>query len=417
MGDNRVGRAKPKRMADTKRNPDIVSTATFCVLPWMTLATNASGQFRVCCHATPGLNQIKNEAGQTLRIDRDDVREVWNAPTYRQLRTEMINQIEPAMCSRCFKEERAGVVSFRQNMNTRFLKKLKPVIDEEGRAPFKIMYVDLRLGNLCNLRCRMCNPYASNQWLKEWDQVSDVKLREDETLYLSRMTWPENPYIWEQVESILHTVEEIYLTGGEPTLIKQQIPLLEKCVRSGQSKKIILKYNTNLTHIPEKLMELWSSFKLVKVNCSIDGVGPVNDYIRYPSEWSTIDRNLRTMVELSKTQRIRIEIHSTIQAYNLLDLPNLIAYLKPMDLFPFINILDRPAHLNVRILPREVKDEVIAELQAYTRKPKVGGLIRYLEEDWSHLVPEFKKYTDTLDQNREQKLSGLLPKLTSALQF
>lgn len=399
-----------------KKNPDIVSTATFCVLPWMTLATNSSGHFRVCCHALPGLNQIKNEAGQPMRIDRDDARAAWDSPTYRTLRQEMINQIEPKMCSRCFKEEKAGVVSFRQNMNTRFLKKIKPVIDSEGRAPFKIMYVDLRLGNLCNLRCRMCNPFASNQWLKEWDQVGETPLKEDEALYLSRMTWPENPLIWQQLESILHTVEEIYLTGGEPTIIKQQIPLLEKCVQSGVARKIILKYNTNLTYIPEKLIELWSCFKLVKVNCSVDGVGAVNDYIRYPSEWATVDRNLRAMVEMSKSFRFRIEVHSTIQAYNLLDLPNLIDYLRPMDLFPFINILDRPAHLNVRILPRSVKEEVIEALQPYKNKPKVSGLIRYLEEDWSHLVPEFKKYTQTLDQGRGQSLSELSPKLISAFE-
>jgi sulfatase maturation enzyme AslB (radical SAM superfamily) len=403
--------------APAPRNLAIVSTATFCVLPWMTLATNSTGNFRVCCHALPGLNQIRNEAGQPMRIDRDDAREAWNSETYRTLRKEMLAQIEPKMCSRCFKEEKAGVVSFRQNMNTRFLKKIQPVIDAEGRAPFKIMYVDLRLGNLCNLRCRMCNPFASNQWLKEWDLVGDTKLRDDETLYLSRMTWPENPYIWEQLEPILDTVEEIYLTGGEPTLIKQQIVLLEKCVRSGAAGRIILKYNTNLTYIPEKLIELWPYFKLVKLNGSVDGVGPVNDYIRYPSEWATVDRNLRTMVELSKTCRIRIEVHATIQAYNLLDLPNLIEYLKPMDLFPFINILDRPAYLNVRILPRSVKDEVIEAIRPYKSRPKVSGLIRYLEEDWSHLIPEFKKYTSALDQGRQQSLERLSPKLISALTY
>lgn len=381
----------------------------------MHLATTSSGQFRVCCHALPKIGLIRGEQGQALRADVDSLETVWNAPTYRTIRQQMLRGEEPEMCRRCFREERAGVTSFRQSMNSRHLEHIDPTVDADGRAAVNVRYVDLRLGNLCNLRCRMCNPYASSQWVKEWNLVSDTPLTDTETKWLSSMSWPENPKVWELMGAILESVDEIYLTGGEPTLIKQQVPLLEECVRRGLADKITLKYNTNLTYVPEKLLSLWSQFRMVRMNCSIDGVGVLNEYIRHPSVWTEIDANLRKMVGYSKDYRFNIQIHTTVQAYNLLELTDLFGYLKEFGFFPYLNILDRPAYLNARVLPRDLKDEAVDRLAPYLEQPKVKGLIQYLEEDWTHLLPEFRSYTQELDQSRQQSLAETAPILAPAL--
>ena len=72
----------------------------------------------------------------------------------------------------------------------------------------------------------MCNPYASNMWVKEWASVEHA-LTPDMYNKLSKMDWPEEEKTWENLFAIAHTVDEIYLTGGEPTVIKKQQKLLK----------------------------------------------------------------------------------------------------------------------------------------------------------------------------------------------
>lgn len=155
---------------------------TFCVLPWMHLATSASGNLRVCCNSTPGKNFITKSNGTPYKIYKDDLKEAWNSEVYTTIRKQLLNDERPEMCQRCFREEDAGVSSARQAWNKKWQKDIEYTED----VSFDVKYVDLRLGNLCNLKCRMCNPYASNMWVKEWNLVEDA-LSESEYKRLSSM--------------------------------------------------------------------------------------------------------------------------------------------------------------------------------------------------------------------------------------
>ena len=249
----------------------------------MHLATNASGNLRVCCNSTPGKNFIMKPDGTPYKLYRDDMQEAWNSETYQTIRKQLLNSERPEMCQRCFREEDAGIKSARQAWNNKWQKDANYNIT----APFLIKYVDLRLSNLCNLKCRMCNPYASNMWVKEWTSV-DTALSESEYKRLSRMDWPEEEKTWENLFAIAHTVEEIYLTGGEPTVIKKQQKLLDYFIDNGTAKDIRLKYNTNLVKMPDWLLDRWRHFKRVQLNCSIDAVGELDHYIRNPSNWLSL---------------------------------------------------------------------------------------------------------------------------------
>ena len=138
---------------------------TFCILPWMHLATNASGTLRVCCNSTPNKNFIEKEDGTFYKVFRDDIEEAWNSSTYKTIRQQFLNNERPEMCQRCFREEDAGIRSARQSANKKWCKEDDEYTDT---APFDIRYVDLRLGNLCNLKCRICNPIVSSSWLPDY---------------------------------------------------------------------------------------------------------------------------------------------------------------------------------------------------------------------------------------------------------
>ncbi len=377
----------------------------------MHLATNATGHLRVCCNSVPGENRILKEDGQSFKVYRDDLEEAWNSPTYRALRQELLLGKEPKMCVRCFREERAGLKSARMAWNEKFAD-TKVVTNREGCAPFQVRYLDLRLGNLCNLRCRMCNPYASKQWVREWNSIVDVPLAAEELVQLSQVDWPENPKMWKNLSSLLDSVEEIYLTGGEPLLIDEQLKLLQICCEQGFANKISLKYNTNLTRLPEGIVDLWRQFRSVKINASLDAVGGLNSYIRFPSQWPVIERTLQQFVELRKQGVLRLEVHTTVQVYNVLRLPELFEYLLSMSMFPYLNILNHPEAFNIRVLPPALKEQVRLALRPYLDKPKVAGLISYLDEDWGLHREAFCRITQQLDSSRGQQLLAVCPELS-----
>ena len=167
---------------------------TFCVLPFMSLATNASGNLRVCCNVIPGTGFIRKPNGQIYNISKDDMKEAWNSEVYQTLRQQMLDGERPEMCARCFKEEDAGIKSARSGWNNTyyFIDKNLPADWHENndidtskyskQAPFDIKYVDLRLGNLCNLKCRICGRSKPNgmkakqhpQWCQYGHTIGDV---------------------------------------------------------------------------------------------------------------------------------------------------------------------------------------------------------------------------------------------------
>jgi MoaA/NifB/PqqE/SkfB family radical SAM enzyme len=370
----------------------------------MHLATNASGSLRVCCNSTPNQNLITKEDGTSYKLFKDDLQEAWNSKVYNTIREQMLKGERPKMCERCFREEDVGIKSARQAWN------LKWIEDKEysTHAPFNIKYVDLRLGNLCNLKCRMCNPYSSNMWVKEWDLV-ESSLSLDEAKRLSNMTWPEEEKTWENLYSIANTIEEIYLTGGEPTIIQQQHKLLDYFIDNGTAKNIRLKYNTNLTNVPKHLIDKWKKFKKIQLNCSIDAVGELDRYIRYPSRWSTIEKNFEIIRQL---ENANIEIHCTVQMYNILRLDSLLEWAIPYGYKIYFNILNHPDYLNIRCLPKKLKIQSSVALDKYKNLDKVQGIIDYMySEDWSDKLLNFYNYTTVLDKSRDQNLEKIVPEL------
>ena len=389
-----------------------MKSKTFCAMPWNSLATNASGVYRVCCNSIPGKNTIRGEQGELLKIYTHLPSQVWNAPTYKEIRQQMLDGERPAMCERCFKEEDAGIDSARVNYNRKWYNESKnyDVVETPN-----IEYVDLRLGNLCNLRCRMCNPYSSNQWVEEWNDVvvkaelvPNFAISKDEALRLANMDWPSKNKTWDSLIEVANTIEEIYLTGGEPTLALEQYKLFDILIEKDLARSIKLKYNTNLTNIPKKMIEYWSKFKKIQINASIDAYGDLNRYIRYPTAWVSVEKNMDKFVEMPN---VEVQLHCTVQTYNILNLNQLFDWMKKYNNVKlYLNILNHPQVLNIRILPKELKELAESRLAPYLDLPKVKETINYMNaQDDSQALSKFFAYNNTLDNLRKQNFYDLVP--------
>lgn len=396
-----------------------MKSKTFCVIPWIHLSITTSGLFRPCCNVSYMEEDYIN-GGRFKRhsIADEKIEDVWNSDTYVNFRKKMLNGERLAPCSRCYREEEAGVKSSRINFNDTYM----PIADikPDGTCSLNsIKYIDVRLGNVCNLSCRMCNPYASSKWIDE-EKVTELRDVSHEDLdRLKRMDWFDTELFWNNINSILDSCEILYFSGGEPTMFtKHQYKIFDECIKRDIAKNITLRYNTNLTILPPTLIEYWKHFKLVRVNCSIDGVGKVNDYIRYPSKWDVVSRNFKTLQEMKKDYPIGLKVHTTVQMYNIYNLIELFEYFKCVDIFPYLNILNHPPHYNIKVLNKKQKDLISKTLHDWYKKnasdksKKLLQVIDYMnQEDWNHLYEDFIHETRVLDNNRNQTIESYVPEV------
>ena len=385
----------------------------------MHVATNSSGSYRLCCNSNPNTNQIRDpETGKPYKIYKHSVEEIWNSEQYKEYRRQFMNGEMPKTCERCYREEAAGVRSPRIGFNEKWFK--DDVVVAEEIIP-DIRYVDLRLGNLCNLKCRMCNPWSSSMWAKDWHNIAtttDLLPNEPPTSaedfeWLDQMAaWPDRKTTGDNFVAMADTIEEIYLTGGEPTLIKSQYALFDYCIERGISKNIRLKYNTNLTNVPAEMIEYWRHFKRVQLNASIDAVGDRDRYIRYPSSWNKIEENFN---KLRTLPNVNIQVHCTVQALNICALHELLDWVQEQELDVnsqiYLNILNHPARWNIRTLPRELKQLADDRLADYHHIPKLTETLQYMwAEDWYEKHWEdFVKFNTKLDDLHRGNLLEVCP--------
>ena len=304
-----------------------MSHKNFCILPFIHLATTTEGNCRLCCKVSKH-NVIRDNDGIPYNINTHSVDEIWNSTHMKNRRQRILNDERLPECDICFDEEDKYYTSGseiypskRRRENQKWVQKNE--FDDTVIKNPKIKYYDIRLGNLCNLKCRMCWPQFSSQIVKEHTKFE----QSGDKLWYSNFkdineNWATQEF-WDFISKNRVDIEEITFVGGEPTLHEEMYDFLKQVTDDGSSKNIRLKITTNLTNLQERLLEYLPQFKKVTLDCSIDGVGKVQEYIRNPSDWETIDRNMNRILELN-SNTIILNISTVVQVYNLFDLGNLV---------------------------------------------------------------------------------------------
>lgn len=395
---------------------------TFCALGWDHVATTPAGSYRVCCNSDPKNNKLVDPDGGFFKFHKADLDQLHTSPTLQQVRKDMLDGVWPETCVRCKRQEEAGILSSRQVYTDMWY---DPNQSYTLYDPIRPKYADLRLSNLCNLKCRMCNPYSSNQWVDEWEKLHG-KFSDTERDWLKSMDWPDYEKSRRILRQIIETADMMYFTGGEPTILEAHEYAIGYAVRKGHSNRMILKYNTNLTNVPTRIMHYWRKFKEIRFNLSIDGIEDLNDYIRYPSKWRAVKKNYEKILSLNG-DRVNngenilayVDIHVTIQNTNILALSQILDYFLPGDgkdwggCHVFLNVLHHPKQHNIKSLPSELKNLAASRLQHRLDDPRLlqlKGVIEYMmADDWSHLFPTYIAETKQLDQMRNQNIIDVMP--------
>ena len=448
---------------------DVTGSASFCVIPWIHLATRPNGDARICCVANASgsysgdysVGLVKKEDGEASNFGKELPSEIFNSEYMRSVRKLMLEGNIPSSCTKCFEEESKGIVSKRiwetgaWHLDNLDIPSLIKETEEDGSIPFKLQYLDLRLGNTCNLKCIMCSPHDSSMWTPEYKKVYPIfksplikkQMGWDENLHDNR--WHENPKFWEEIYEQIPNIRQLYFAGGEPLIIKEHKAFLEEIVRRGYASQIHLRYNTNVLMLDEAIVKLWEKFKVVKVGVSLDALGDRNHYIRFPSDWDTIVKNLHILD--NTPDNIHVTIALAAQILNIKNIPDFIKW-KVSSNFKKLNkqinasgymqgggligvhLLWLPSWLSMRVLPAEDKAEVrekFNELKVwletyYKDSESLGnnpwgwkrweGILDWMDkEDDTHLLPDFREYITTLDKQRKTDFKKTFPELAHLL--
>lgn len=390
-------------MSDRKANMQLNEGApdSWCVLPWSHVSVKGNGTFRVCCHsaASESRGTLKDSENKNLHISTADWNSVVNNDTMKTVRKEMLDGKWPEPCIRCKREfdsgmqsrnlyERSLLADIIEKENYPSFAKAKELTKEDGsieNKDFPVSFLDIRFGNLCNLKCVMCSPTDSDQWYDDynavwgydhfWDSGEKIMLEKNAKNKLQPVTnifdWSNDPNLWKEIEAHIDQFRRIYIVGGEPLIIDAHYDFLQKCVDEGYADKLVIEYNTNITNIPQRAWDIWKHFKNVIVGVSIDGIGDVNNLIRYPSKWWKIEENLKKFSTAAGNYDVHIT--SSIQMLNVWHLPEFINYILinniarvgPWEHTPIMSPhpVHRPAYLNVNILPEEFKKKIISHYE------------------------------------------------------
>ena len=389
-------------------------TDVYCPLPFNHMNLHPNGHVGLCCVSemfppNDGFYRDRSAPRDMMNLSRNSVSEMWLDSSVVDARNEMLKGIKPAACHNCYKIEERGGKSRR-----------KTEIERWGQNIYKprLEFLDLRMSNLCNSKCMMCNPDSSSSLAKEYKQWEN-KL---DFVQADPKTYQE--YQWfneEKIEQILEhkdTLKYMYINGGEPFMMPFHWKFLERLIEEGVAENIHISYNTNCSMFETWYDDIWKHFKHVSLGMSVDGYDKVNEWIRKPvkgNTWEQIDEHVNKLF-FECPSLYAVNITNTVQFLNAPYLDDYYNWAQPIvdkrNANPDLgvatinqNFLVFPHYLSLNCASVEWKQNLKQHLQTskYAQQILTPTMISYLDaKDENELLwNQGMKFLDTVEGTRK----------------
>jgi sulfatase maturation enzyme AslB (radical SAM superfamily) len=323
-----------------------------------------------CCQASTAI-----ESAETFDFK--------TSPHLQNIRQQFDQGLKPATCNLCWTAESRGQKSRRQGAIEFFNLPLQETTVELEAVDYSATWA-------CNLACIMCGPQLSSTWAKEMS-ITPLALKE-----MGRKFQKQNK-IQDRLD--LSCIKKLHFNGGEPLLNTDQFEILDRINLS----QVTISYNTNGTVYPsDRLIELWSRAKLVKLFFSIDAIGPQYEYIRYPGNWSAVGDNLQRMRQ-ELPSNVMFSFNCTVGCYNAFEM---------MDVWKWFddnmssNREGDPSdfcwqlayNYDIRHLLPTAKQDIIDQVSAVPQLAALGNYIKSVQSRPANHA--WQKSLDTIDKRR-----------------
>lgn len=395
----------------------------FCVLPWVSLETSPIGTVRPCCLAD---DEIVDNSGNKFMLSTANFLDIQNSNHMQDLRQQFLDGKQPQTCRKCWREEKSGRTSKRMHTLDR-LKHMLPDQQDWTLDAKPLMFLDLKLGNICNLKCRICGSWSSStfaaeelQWLRQGEEKKDSPHYQ----MLRQGAWPrENAQFWNEIDQVVDQIRYIEFTGGEPFMIQEHFDMLQGLVDKGQAGQIEIHYNTNGTQWPEQAEQIWKHFKTVEIAFSVDDIGSRFEYQRSNAVWSDVCNNIDKFKQLKRLySNIRLQACITVNVFNVYYLEQVANWAVAQG-FDFIywNMMHDAYYFSIATLPEKAKAGITAKLQqaqvTATVKKEFERIIEFMNNGASLDGKLLKIRTTDFDYKRGENLVAVAPEYAALIDY
>jgi sulfatase maturation enzyme AslB (radical SAM superfamily) len=311
----------------------------------------------------------------------------------------MLNDHRPDACAKCWSLEDAGIISDRQLKNSAvdlyFDKNLSTLVENCRQGNYSTVHYKIDTSNTCNATCVTCNGSASSSWAA----------LEKKNKQPSRKTWSIQPVtadIWINYKAAI----SVSFRGGEPLLSKTNFYILEQLLEHNNSDCFVSFITNGSVELSDYQKHLLSKFKNMNFCFSIDGTGPIFEYMRYPLKWDQLLKN----IEYCKNNNIMTSVSYTVSNLNVFYHAQTVKWFKDHNMNYLINLVYQPTHFQPRALPQELK-VAIAE-----KNPDIADLLNQHSAQDQQNYQLFRAEIDKQDQWKNIRMSDFLPEFAHQLE-
>ena len=404
---------------------DWLSNNNFCALPYVHMAIEANGAIRPCCMGKP----------LDLNITGKKIHEAFDDPVRQEFVDAFDKGEQHPNCAICWKDKAMGKFNNRVKFSTQdeVFEFTESVMN--GATPERnLKWLEVKPGNRCNLKCRICGVHNSSMWTKDYYHTVEYLKKEEENFtpstfkdseqfhYTEQCKWIDDVEFWEEVQG-LDSLNLIHFMGGEPFMVPEHFQLLEALINNPNidTSKTIIRYNTNGTYFPnEEQIKIWEKFYRVMFLISVDDIGARFEYQRKLANWEEVKENLIKFNNLQyydrelDVWRIKCFIDPTVSMFNIWNLGEIYDGFAELgyELNEANNHFVTGGWNDCRYLPESIK-QVITERHADNEHIWVQQAIRYMNskpiDHPLHNITMFYKIMMYQDHLRNERFDDLWP--------
>lgn len=362
---------------------------TICPLPWMHLAAMHQGRIQPCCINNSFIGHVKNHS----------LEETFNGSFMQRLRQEFWEGKKPISCSHCWNTESRSDRSSRQIL----LEKYKTKFLDEWLSDIKLRSLDLKAGNTCNFKCRICNPVSSvliaNEQLNLLSDQTRIEALE-RTINDGKWFDDDSLVVLDEIVKLSQDLISINFCGGEPLLLKSLDKLLKKIIDAGYANQIRIQINSNGSIFPKNIIDDLSHFKQVNIRLSIDDIGARFEYQRGGS-WAEIENNLEKYKSLV-SDRFELSMCLIINIQNVYYIDELLDWAALNQIPVVAEYLEYPFWLSISYLTEQAKQLIIDKFQDHEH-PLIQSIVSKIKISPGSTGEKFCAEMIKLDLHRNQK--------------
>tara|TARA_R100001163_G_C5049270_1_gene186215 strand:+ start:256 stop:1401 length:1146 start_codon:yes stop_codon:yes gene_type:complete len=366
----------------------------FCIIPWTGFEVEPDGTVKNCVISKDKIGNIHEESIEEIIAKNP-------------LRKQMLEGKYPSNCAGCYLQEKHRPNNF-DSISSRlyYAKHLankvpKDLFDSENN--FTLKHVDVRWSNSCNQACVYCGPEYSSKWAKEMGVKIPKNDKNKEKL---------KNYIYKNI----NTLENVYLAGGEPLLMKENKDFLERLYKANPNCTV--RVNTNCSKTNTGVMDSICRFKNVHWTISVESIGTEYEYIRHHGKWSDFLENLKTISKLQHRITFNMlyfilnykSIFDTVTFFQNLGFHNNSFVIGPITTPESLNVLNLPE--NELAKEREKLQLIINNRPGFLLQNSWENLLSYLTDTQFHAnIEATKKTLKIMDLRRNIDSTKVFPKL------